>query len=94
MAWLHRLDDRARLTPSSWLASSRTAATRWPQVIRVTVSVAVGSVFPTPHERAASRYRAHRSATIIVVAFVGTEGMSGKIEASTTRRPVRPRTEP
>jgi hypothetical protein len=36
----------------------------------------------------------HRSATIIVVRFVGTEGMVGKIDASTTYWPSTPWTLP
>jgi NADPH:quinone reductase-like Zn-dependent oxidoreductase len=35
-----------------------------------------------------------RSATMMVVTLVGTDGMSGRIEASTTRRPCMPRTLP
>ncbi len=39
-------------------------------------------------------FAAMRSATMIVVTFVGTDGMSGRIDASTTRNASTPRTLP
>jgi hypothetical protein len=42
----------------------------------------------------AESFAAMRSATIIVVTFVATDGMSGRIDASTTRRASTPRTLP